>query len=105
MLSPGDEFVDRSGRANLSHVDIEDALDWQRGLLTFREDTLATAAAELNRYSPTSLVVRDRRIAGLRVSGSFRAGDPARFARAIALIHPVRAVTGEDGTVELVGVR
>lgn len=101
-LKPGEKLVDTGGRTTVSSVPVEEASDWRRGLLTFHDDTLTTAAGELNRYYERRLIVRDPQVARLRVSGSFRAGDPVRFARSVSQIHPVRAVRREDGTVELV---
>ncbi len=61
-------------------------------MATFRDEPLSDVAAELNRYTSDSLVVRDPQLADLRVTGMFRTGDLARFGRTLAEIHPVRVV-------------
>jgi transmembrane sensor len=106
VLQPGQLLVARGGSATIGAAPpAEEALSWQRGFVTFRDDTLAAAAAELNRYSGEQLVVRDPVIAGLRVSGMFRTGDPERFGRALAEIHPVRVVRRPDRSIEIVPAR
>ena len=55
----------------------------------------------MNRYSQDRIVIRDSSVAGLRVSGQFRAGDADRFAEALGELHAVRAVR-RPGEIELV---
>jgi transmembrane sensor len=57
--------------------------------------------AELNRYAPHALVVKDGRAGALRISGAFRTGESATFAEALETSFPVQAVTRADGTIEL----
>lgn len=103
VLHAGEQLVDRAGAAPLvSPARIDEALNWQRGFVTFDDDTLAAAAAELNRYSRDQIVVRDPRVARLRVTGMFQAGDPERFGRTLAQIHPVRMVRTGVGQLEIV---
>jgi len=45
---------------------------------------LADAVIEMNRYNPVKVVVSSPDSAAIEVSGIFRAGDSARFARAVA---------------------
>ena len=59
-------------------------------MVAFTDVTLASAAAELNRYSAVKLRV-DEAVAGERISGSFRAGDQAAFAAALEAFLPVAA--------------
>jgi transmembrane sensor len=98
MLRAGQQLISRHGAPpEVSEAQVDEALNWQRGYLTFDDETLSAAAAELNRYSNDRLVVRDPRVAALRVTGQFRAGDVARFGRTLAEIHPVRIVrTGPE---------
>jgi transmembrane sensor len=103
MMSGGQQLVARSGHeAVLSRARLDEASNWQQGLATFDDVTLRAAAAELNRYSNDRLVVRDPQVAGLRVTGMFRTGDPERFGRALAQIYPVRAVRRGGNEVEIV---
>jgi transmembrane sensor len=62
---------------------------------------LSDAATVLNRYPGPELVVRDPRVANLRVSGMFKLGDAERFGRTLEQIYPVR-VEHKGGQVEIV---
>lgn len=81
--------------------EMDDLLAWQSGRLAFRDETLAQAVAEMNRYSDRALVVADRKTAGLRLSGIYRVGDPEAFARSLAMLLPVRVTVGAD-TIRIV---
>jgi len=101
ILQPGQQFVSRPGApASVSPIAPEDAPG--ESFVTFENDTLAAAAAELNRYSRMQLVVRDPSVADLRVSGTFRTGDAARFGRTLEQLHPVALVNRGDGRLEIV---
>lgn len=102
-LRAGERFTtSTAGPDSIAKVNVEDALAWQSGYVDFRNETLRAAAAELNRYSRTQIVIRDPRVAGLRISGRFRTGDVRRFCRAVALVQAVRAVQRGPDTIELV---
>ncbi|QXQ06824.1 FecR domain-containing protein [Sphingosinicellaceae bacterium] len=93
FLVPGQQLVARGDSPPVvSAADVSAVGDWQRGVVTFHDTPLSAAAAELNRYAATPLRVRDPKVAGYRVSGSFRTDDAARFARTVAEIYPVRVV-------------
>jgi len=64
-------------------------LAWQTGQAIFENERLADAAAEMNRYTTMKLEVGDPTIAGLRMSGVYRVGDNAAFARSVAALLPV----------------
>jgi transmembrane sensor len=57
-------------------------LSWRRGVLVFDHTHLGDAVAEINRYNANKLVIADADIAHLEIGGTFRATDPALFARA-----------------------
>ncbi|HEX8450425.1 MAG TPA: FecR domain-containing protein [Allosphingosinicella sp.] len=102
QLSPGEQFSQHGASARVLPAPVEeDALAWRQGLVMFQDESLAAAAAELNRYSTSALLVRDPQIARLRISGAFKAGDPGRFARTVSTIHPVRVRRNSDGSIEL----
>lgn len=92
VLAPGNRIAMAAGRADrVDQPELDDLLAWQSGRLAFRDETLAQAAAEMNRYSTHPLVIADARAAALRLSGVYRVGDPEAFARSLALLLPVRA--------------
>ncbi|MEN3748016.1 FecR domain-containing protein [Sphingomonas sp. HF-S3] len=100
-LTSGNRIAMAAGRADrLDRPEIEDLVAWQSGRLAFRDETVARAAAEMNRYSRRALVVSDARVAAMRLSGVYRVGDPEAFARSLALLLPVR-VTADDDAIRI----
>jgi transmembrane sensor len=53
-------------------ADLELVTAWQDGALIFRMTPLASVVEEVNRYRPGRVVLIDRRLAELPVSGRFR---------------------------------
>lgn len=101
-MVPNDLLVARGDRLTLRHGgDARQIEAWREGLVVFADTPLAEAVAELNRYAPHPLVVKDARAAALRVSGAFRTGESATFAEALETSFPVQALTRSDGTIEL----
>jgi transmembrane sensor len=102
QLTPGEQFRQSGASARVLPAPAEeDALAWREGLVIFQDESLGAAASELNRYASNPLLVRDPQIARLRISGAFKSGDPARFARTVSTIHPVRVRRNPDGSIEL----
>lgn len=71
--------------------DAERQVDWREGYLTFRDSTLADAAAEFNRYNVRKIVMGDPQVAALRVGGNFRWSNTQTFVRLLEQGFPVRA--------------
>jgi transmembrane sensor len=103
VLKPGQQFVEHKGTAVVRSLEssVDTALEWQQGFITFDNDTLADAVAEINRYSSKQLVIQDPSVASLRVTGQFRTGDAERFGRTVAEIHPVRLIRRGPNELEL----
>lgn len=80
---------------------LEQVVAWKRSEALFENASLAEAVAEMNRYSRTPIVLTDD-LAGVgwRISGRYRAGDNAGFARAVAAVHGL-AVREGPGRLEL----
>jgi transmembrane sensor len=74
---------------------------WRKGMVRFENTPLADALAELERYGPTGLVVRDPAVAALPLGGSYQIGHPGEFARMLAQILPVRLVPVAGGLTEI----
>lgn len=79
---------------------IEAQLSWRSGFLMFRDQTLAAAAAEFNRYNERQIVIRDPIIAGLKIEGNFRATNVDAFIRLLESGFPIHA-TESDGQIVL----
>jgi transmembrane sensor len=104
ILKPGQQFEERGGIALVRSRDvpIDEVIGWQQGYVTFDNETLAAAVAEINRYSTQQIVVRDPAVAALRVTGRFRGGDAERFGRTVGEVHPVEVVRLGPDRLELV---
>jgi transmembrane sensor len=85
-----------SGERLVASVDIEKRdkpdmtrqLAWQTGYESFENENLAQAVEEMNRYSTARLEVAPG-VANLKVSGLYRVGDNAAFARSLAKLLPI----------------
>lgn len=72
-------------------VDPSVATGWLQGKLVFRETPLGEAVAQANRYGPDRLVIADRSLENLPISGDFRIGQTASLVRALQSAFPIRA--------------
>jgi transmembrane sensor len=61
--------------------DLQALISWRDGHLTFRNNTLADAVAEFNRYNTRQIVVEDAKVGALRISGTFRPANSEAFVR------------------------
>lgn len=88
-------------KQKLDRPRIDEVVAWKRSEAIFDDVSLADAVSELNRYSRTPIVlVGGASLASLRVSGVYRTGDTAGFARAVAALHGLR-VREHQGRLEL----
>jgi transmembrane sensor len=75
---------------------------WRRGRIVFDETSLATAVAEVNRYTKRPITLASQTHADNRLSGSFETGDIDGFLAAATTVLPLRVERGTDGAVRLV---
>ncbi|MDC7684536.1 FecR family protein [Asticcacaulis sp. BYS171W] len=101
ILSPGERATVRdTARPVLDRPAVATVTAWRRGEIIFSDTSLAEAVGEINRYSTTRIVLSDRRMAALRVSGVFQAQDTAEFAATVAQLNGLR-VRREGDTLRL----
>jgi transmembrane sensor len=74
----------------------EEHLSWRTGRLMFRDEGLADAVAEFNRYNTRKIVIQDPAIASLKIEGNFRATNVEAFVRLLESGFPVRAEVRAD---------
>ncbi|HEY6925808.1 MAG TPA: FecR domain-containing protein [Steroidobacteraceae bacterium] len=72
-------------------------LAWQEGMLEFDGEHLAAAAADVNRYSRTPVVIDSPALAGKTFVGVFRVGDARAFADAAAAAFEAHVIEKDDG--------
>lgn len=102
FLAPGEQFSSVTGLAPVVRsVDVEQQLLWRQSLVEFDDAPIGDAVAELNRYSAKPMVVRDPRVADMRISGIVKTGDADAFTALVGAMLPVAARKNERGEVEL----
>ena len=85
-------MADHGEGIEVATADTEQATSWRRGQVIFRDDTIAAAVSEMNRYSDTQLVIDDPRIGELKISGVFGVTRDENFLAALTSFYPVEAV-------------
>ncbi len=100
-LAPGQEVTTSAPTPRVVAVNVPAETSWTVGRLTFENTPIATAVAEVNRYSSKPIELRDQRISSIRVSGVFNAGDVDGFVAALRDLYHLEAVTSADGHVIL----
>jgi len=85
----------------LNQAQIQHALAWQGVRLIFDELPLSAVVAEFNLRNRRQLVIADPRVAGLRVTGSFRADNVEAFTRLLEASFGVAVERRDDGTLAL----
>jgi transmembrane sensor len=93
-LRSGERLVASNDVEKRDKPDLTRVLAWQTGYENFDREELAQAVEEMNRYS-TQRVEVDPSVATLKVSGVYRVGDNAAFARSLAKLLPL--VVHQDG--------
>jgi transmembrane sensor len=68
----------------------EELLSWRSGYVVFHETALADAVAEFNRYNERKIVIRDPQVAGMHLTGKFRANNFEGFVRLLEESFPIR---------------
>ncbi|MBB4098260.1 FecR family protein [Sphingomonas kyeonggiensis] len=92
-LMPGQRFTERGDAVSVAMVPAPvETPAWSQGLVDLNDVPLSQAIAEINRHARIRIVIRDPRIAALRVSGQFRAGEAERFANTVAELHGLRVI-------------
>ncbi|MCF8488995.1 MAG: FecR domain-containing protein [Rhodospirillum sp.] len=71
----------------------EDDFAWLDGRLTFHDQPFGVVLAELDRSFPGVILLANDRLAGIKISGSYRLDDPENIVRSLARI-TLATVTG-----------
>jgi transmembrane sensor len=99
LSEPGDMRTKGTQRARpqLDRPPIDQVIAWRRNEAVFDDASLSEAVAEMNRYSRKPVALEgNESVKGLRISGLFRTGDNAAFARAVAALHGLVVYERED---------
>lgn len=101
MIRAGQRLRATNDQSRIDSPNLVPLLAWQTGQAVFDNETVAGAIREMNRYSVVHIEVADGAVARMRISGVYRVGDNAAFARSVAALLPV-AVEFEADQVRLV---
>lgn len=99
VLTPGQQYHSAFGVTSVRDVDADAEVSWRTGVFDFDNVPLSEAVARFNRSASRSIVLADPSLGELRVSGVFRADDPAGFAAALAPAYPIRVLPQRSGDV------
>jgi transmembrane sensor len=84
VLTPGQRLRVARSALTVDRPSIDTVTAWRRGEVVLDHTRLADAVEEMNRYSKVKIIVSAPESGAFEVSGIFRTGDSARFARAVA---------------------
>lgn len=100
IVAPGEELVTSASGAAIAErvaaVDVARSLSWESGQVLFDDTDLVTAAARVNRYSKTQVLLGDFAATHGKVSGVFTQGDAESFAEAAAVLNDLTIVRSSD---------
>lgn len=102
LLTAGSSATTRGGMVMVKTTpvqDLEQALSWRSGVLTFRDTPLAEAVAEFNRYSSRKISIDDPVISDIRVGGMFRTANVDTFLSLLEEGFPVAVSEEQDRVV------
>ncbi|MBL8267172.1 FecR family protein [Steroidobacter sp.] len=101
-LAAGEQLTMRTGTAPaVAAVSAAHVSAWESGHLVFDGESLASVIERMSHYSAQRLLIADPRVAELRITGFFNAGDTAGFISTITEYLPVRAMPAADGAIAL----
>lgn len=86
---------------NVTRHQMQHALAWQHGMMTFDERPLAGIVAELNLLNERQLVIGDEAVAAMKFSGTIRSDNLEGFVRLLELGFDVRGEPAESGAIVL----
>ena len=92
----------RKGISKASIVDIPQSVAWQDGRLVFENHTLAQVVSELNRYSKQKVVIGDRSLRSIKVTGVFNVGPDGNALEALQTYFSLKLTTDQRGNLVLI---
>jgi len=107
VLEPGERLTVRlptnsaSGSMTVDRPNVANLVAWQRGEIVFDDAPMPEVVAELNRYGETQILLRDRGLEKLRVSGVFRSRETKDAVEMIAHMYGLRVVSGFNNSIFL----
>jgi len=85
----------------VASVNLQRVTAWTSGQIIFEGEPLGSVVQRINRYGATQIEIADPRVAAMRISGVFNAGDVEGAVRTVSQYLPVHARQLEDGRLLL----
>jgi transmembrane sensor len=101
VLDPGQALEQRGAIVRVANINPTRTKSWIDGVLDFDDEPLASAVAEVNRYSEHKIILEGVEIPALRISGIFTAGDTERFAQTMAELFSLQVAHDTTGQIIL----
>jgi transmembrane sensor len=98
-LQPHEQVTVNQDRLNPRPVDVAQVTSWTTGRLRFVDTPLASAVAEVNRYSRMKILLDASEVEQVRINGVFDAGDTNAFVSAVTELFSLTAVRTTRGVV------
>jgi transmembrane sensor len=99
-MDPGQRVTFASGQPpKVDRPRLEKVTAWEHGQVSLDNTTLADAVSEMNRYNRMQLVIEDPRVATIRISGMFRAGDTENFVQALVRTYHLQVKDQGSGVI------
>jgi transmembrane sensor len=99
------DYSEREKTAIVSSIDVQRALQWRSGELSYDRTPLATVIADINRYSTTRIAISDPELERMEFSGSVFVASISDWLTAFETIYPVRASDSSAGVIQLFSAR
>jgi transmembrane sensor len=95
------DYSEREKTAVVASIDVQRALQWRTGELSYDRTPLATVIADINRYSTTRIVISDPELERMEFSGTVFVASIGDWLTAFETIYPVRASDSTAGLIQL----
>jgi transmembrane sensor len=95
-------WADPSAKPDVTTVDPAHALAWREGRLEYLNEPLASAIADINRYSSRKIIIRDPDIGKLVFSGAVLTDSADVWVQSVPSLFPIDLRTDADGNIVLV---
>ena len=102
VLQPGQQVTFASAKP-ISPISRADTQPWPSSMLAFDGVRLADAIAQFNSHNRRKIRLETTHSADLRISGAYRANDPAGFAEAVSSAFDLRTRLADDQTLVITG--
>jgi transmembrane sensor len=95
------DYSERNKTAVVASIDVQRALQWRSGQLSYDHVPLSIVVADINRYSTTRLVISDPALERMAFSGTVFLASVGDWLTALEAVYPVKAHESAAGVMQL----